>query len=75
MLDVIHTKGITANDATASRQSVMIISTLIAMSVNRSPMPETTPAVNSSLSDSTSEVTRVIRRPTGFRSKNATGSS
>src|SRR4051794_933854 len=41
--------------------------------VNRSPIPDTTPAVNSSFSDSTSEVTRVISRPTGLRSKNATG--
>ena len=50
------------------------IATLIATSVNKSPSPETTPAVKSSLSVSTSDVTRVISRPTGFLSKNETES-
>ena len=69
--DVRYTSGITANAASASRQSVTTIITAIASSVNRSPSPATTPAVNSSLSDSTSDVTRVTSRPTGLRSKNA----
>ena len=38
------------------------------MSVNTSPKIVTTPAVNSSLSTSTSFVTRVMSRPTGVRS-------
>ncbi len=37
-------------------------------SVNTSPKTDTTPAVNSSLSTSTSVVTRVMSRPTGLRS-------
>ena len=37
-------------------------------SVNTSPNTVTTPDVNRSFRTSTSEVTRVIRRPTGLRS-------
>ena len=42
---------------------------MIATSVNASPKIVTTPDENSSFSVSTSEVTRVISRPTGLRSK------
>ena len=70
--DTMTTNGMTANDASARRQSMMSIATLIATSVKRSPRPETTPAVNSSFRVSTSEVTRVMSRPAGFLSKNAT---
>ena len=66
--EVRYTSGMTANAASASRQSVTIIITAMASSVKRSPSPATTPAVNSSFSDSTSDVTRVTRRPTGVRS-------
>ena len=48
------------------------IQSIIAMmpsSANRSPNTVTTPEVNRSFRTSTSEVTRVIRRPTGFLSK------
>ena len=43
-------------------------------SMNTSPKIATTPEANSSLSTSTSVVTRVMSRPTGFRSKNRTSS-
>ena len=43
---------------------------MMPMSVKTSPMIETTPEVKSSLSTSTSFVTRVINRPTGVLSKN-----
>jgi hypothetical protein len=41
---------------------------MMATTVNRSPKTVTSPDEKSSLSVSTSLVTRVIRRPTGFRS-------
>ena len=41
---------------------------MIPSSVNRSRKTEITPDANRSLSASTSVVTRVINRPTGFRS-------
>ena len=41
---------------------------MIPTSVNTSPNTVTTPELNSSFSTSTSEVTRVISLPTGFRS-------
>ena len=43
--------------------------TMMATRVNTSPKIVTTPEEKSSFSVSTSEVTRVISRPTGFRSK------
>ena len=60
--------GTTANDARASRQSAASIHAAMIPRVKTSPNRATTPDVNSSLSDSTSVVTRVISRPTGFRS-------
>jgi hypothetical protein len=57
--------GITASVTRASRQSVHSSIPTIAMIVNRSPKTVTTPDENSSFSVSTSEVTRVISRPTG----------
>ena len=42
---------------------------MMATRVNTSPKIVTTPDENSSFSVSTSEVTRVISRPTGLRSK------
>ena len=60
--------GSTTKLASASRQSIPSITIMIPASVKMSPNTATTPAVNSSLSTSTSLVTRVISRPTGFRS-------
>ena len=64
-----YTSGITAKATSARRQSATSMSTMIATRVNRSPKTVTTPEEKSSFSVSTSEVTRVISRPTGFRSK------
>ena len=61
--------GITAKVTSASFQFMYSITPMIPNSVNRSPNTVTTPDVNSSLTASTSVVTRVIRRPTGFLSK------
>jgi hypothetical protein len=66
---VSHISGITANATSASCQSVTSISAMMAIRVKTSPNSVTTPDENSSLSVSTSDVTRVISRPTGFRSK------
>ena len=55
--------GITANATSASRQSATSIRIMMAASVNRSPNTVTTPEEKSSFSVSTSEVTRVMRRP------------
>ncbi len=63
-----QTSGITAKATSASRQSIASIMTMMATRVNTSPKMVTTPEEKSSFSVSTSEVTRVIRRPTGFRS-------
>ena len=54
MVDEYGKNGITANEASARRQSVAIMSAPIAISVKRSPRPATTPDVNSSFNDSTS---------------------
>ena len=64
-----QTSGITAKVTSASRQSMASIMPMMASSVKTSPKIVTTPEENSSFSVSTSEVTRVISRPTGFRSK------
>ena len=69
MRAVSHTSGMTANVTSASRQSMASIIPMIATRVNASPKMVTTPEENSSFSVSTSEVTRVMSRPTGFRSK------
>ena len=58
----------TAKEASASRQSAASIHTMITPSVKTSPNSATTPEVKSSFSVSTSVVTRVISRPTGFQS-------
>ena len=68
------TSGSTANETSASRQSSSSIAVTIAPIVKMSPKIVTTPEVNISFSTSTSLVTRVISRPTGFRSKNASSS-
>ena len=60
--------GSTANATSASRQFIHSRTTMIPTSVKTSLKMVTTPAVNRSLMTSTSEVTRVIRRPTGLRS-------
>ena len=62
--------GTTASAESVSRQSTQSIRVVMASSVNRSPSPATTPEVNNSFRASTSDVTRVTRRPTGLRSKN-----
>ena len=61
--------GMTENVTSASRQFIQTMTPMIPNSVNRSPNTVTTPEVNSSFTASTSVVTRVIRRPTGLRSK------
>jgi hypothetical protein len=66
---VSHTSGITANGTSASRQSSASIIVMMATRVNTSPKMVTTPEENSSFRVSTSDVTRVISRPTGLRSK------
>ena len=60
--------GSTENATSASRQFIHSITTMMPTSVNTSPKIVTTPDVNRSFSTSTSEVTRVISRPTGLRS-------
>ncbi len=61
--------GITENVTRASRQSRASITPMIPSSAKRSPKTVTTPEVKSSLMASTSLVTRVMSRPTGWRSK------
>ena len=61
--------GITAKVTRARRQFIHTMTPMIPNSVNRSPNTVTTPEVKSSFTASTSVVTRVIRRPTGFLSK------
>ncbi len=60
--------GRTAKVTSASRQSIVTSTIMMPASVKMSPKMETTPAVNMSLSTSTSVVTRVMSRPTGLRS-------
>ena len=60
--------GSTEKATIASRQFIQTIMAMMPASVNTSPNTVTTPDVNRSLSTSTSEVTRVINRPTGLRS-------
>ncbi len=60
--------GSTEKVISASRQSMTSSMTMIPASMNRSPKAATTPDVNRSLMTSTSVVTRVISRPTGFLS-------
>jgi hypothetical protein len=66
---VSQTSGMTAKVTRASFTSITSIMAMMARRVNTSPKMVTTPEENSSFSVSTSEVTRVMRRPTGFRSK------
>ncbi len=66
--------GSTAKVASARCQSITSSTTMMPRSVNTSPKIDTTPDVNRSFSTSTSLVTRVMRRPTGLRSKNRTSS-
>ena len=68
---VSHTSGMTEKVTSASRQSMASIMPMMARSVNTSPKRVTTPEEKSSFSVSTSDVTRVISRPTGLRSKKA----
>ena len=64
--------GITEKVTRASFQFMATITPMIPKSVKRSPNTVTTPEVKSSLTASTSVVTRVMSRPTGFWSKNPT---
>ena len=68
---VVTTKksGSTEKVTRASRQFRASITPMIPKSVKRSPNTVTTPEVKSSFTASTSVVTRVMSRPTGFRSK------
>ena len=63
--------GSTAKVISASRQLMFSMMTRIPSSTKMSSKIDTTPAVNISFSASTSLVTRVTSRPTGFLSKNA----
>ena len=67
-----NSAGITAKAVRASRQSSHNMTAMMPSSVNTSPNTVTTPEVNSSLTASTSLVTRVMSRPTGLRSKKPT---
>ena len=67
----MNTRGRTANVTRASRQSMTSMAIMMKATVNTSPKIVTTPEVNISFRTSTSLVSRVIRRPTGFRSKYA----
>ena len=60
--------GSTAKATSASRQFIDSITIMIPASVKTSPKIDTTPDVNRSFITSTSDVTRVISRPTGLRS-------
>ncbi len=60
--------GRTENATSASRQSIHSITIMMPASRNTSPNTLTTPDVKRSFRTSTSDVTRVIRRPTGLRS-------
>ena len=60
--------GSTTKLTSASFQFMPSITIMMPTSVNTSPKIATTPEVKSSLSTSTSVVTRVISRPTGLRS-------
>ena len=60
--------GSTENATSASRQFIHSIMIMMPTSRNTSPKTVTTPDVNRSFRTSTSDVTRVIRRPTGLRS-------
>ena len=64
--------GSTVKAIAARRQSMIASAPMIPISRKMSPNTDTTPAVKSSLSTSTSVVTRVISRPTGFLSKYCT---
>ena len=65
----ITISGSTENATSMSSALRRPIANRMPTSVNKSPKIATTPAVNSSLSTSTSFVTRVSNRPTGCRSK------
>ena len=60
--------GMIENATSASRQSNQKSTMTMPASSIRSPKMETSPAVNISFRASTSVVTRVTRRPSGFRS-------
>ena len=60
--------GSTEKATSASRQFMPIMMIMIPASAKTSPKIVITPAVNRSLSASTSDVTRVISLPTGFLS-------
>ena len=60
--------GSTEKATAARRQSIQTSVTMMPTSMKRSPNAATTPDVNRSLMTSTSVVTRVMSRPTGFRS-------
>ena len=62
-------RGSTAKVTRARRQSRASITPMIPKRVKRSPKTVTRPEVKSSFTASTSLVTRVMSRPTGWRSK------
>ena len=66
---MINRAGITVKVHRASSMFMFSIMVMIPISKKISPKILTTPCVNIWFSDSTSEATRVISRPTGFLSK------
>ena len=64
--------GRTERATRARRQSMTNSTIAMPVSMKTSRNTDTTPDANRSFRASTSVVTRVIRRPTGLRSKNAT---
>ena len=60
--------GSTEKATSASFQFMASMTIMMPASVKTSPNTDTRPEVNRSFSTSTSVVTRVIIRPTGFRS-------
>ena len=64
-----ESSGTVTSATSVSRQSIQSMKPMMAKIMTTSPSPSMTPEVNSSFSASTSEVRRVIMRPTGLRSK------
>ena len=60
--------GSTANATSASRQFIQSRTAMMPTSITMSRKTEMTPEANRSFRASTSVVTRVMRRPTGWRS-------
>jgi hypothetical protein len=64
-----NSSGTVTSATSVRRQSIQNMKAMMAKIITTSPSPSMTPEVKSSLSESTSEVSRVMTRPTGFLSK------